>query len=53
METHSSIGKRTEGAQDENYRFYDKVKVEWSRSDKEELDGQITYTNGHILISKR
>ena len=30
-----------------------KSKVEWSRSDKEELDGQITYTNGHILISKR
>ena len=30
-----------------------KSMVEWSRSDKEELDGQITYTNGHILISKR
>jgi tRNA(Ile)-lysidine synthase len=30
-----------------------KSKVEWSRSDKEEASGQITYTNGHILISKR
>ena len=30
-----------------------KSKVEWSRSDKEEAGGQITYTNGHILISKR
>ncbi len=30
-----------------------KSKVEWSRSDKEEVSGQITYSNGHILISKR
>jgi len=30
-----------------------KSKVEWSRSDKEEVSGQIIYTNGHILISKR
>jgi tRNA(Ile)-lysidine synthase len=30
-----------------------KSKVEWSRSDKEEAGGQITYINGHILISKR
>ena len=30
-----------------------KSKIEWSRSDKEEVSGQITYTNGHILISKR
>jgi len=30
-----------------------KSKVEWSRSDKEEMSGQITYSNGHILISKR
>ena len=30
-----------------------KSKVEWSRSDKEEVSGQIIYANGHILISKR
>ena len=30
-----------------------KSKIEWSRSDKEEVSGQIIYTNGHILISKR
>ena len=30
-----------------------KSKIEWSRSDKEEVSGQIIYSNGHILISKR
>tara|TARA_B100001094_G_C18180664_1_gene800719 strand:- start:1912 stop:2868 length:957 start_codon:yes stop_codon:yes gene_type:complete len=30
-----------------------KTVVKWSRSDKEEVGGQITYKNGHILISKR
>ena len=30
-----------------------KSKVKWSRSDKEEVSGQITYSNGDILISKR
>ena len=30
-----------------------KSKIEWSRADKEEVSGQIIYSNGHILISKR